>query len=313
MEKIRTKRHGLSKEVSKNLFVLSILAFPLIMFAVFYIGINVNSILLAFRSYNIQGEWKWTGFENFRRFILNMFGKTENVYYRNGLITSLKMYSINLVICMPLYIFFSYILFKKFFGHKTMRAIIMIPQILSGFIVCLVFKKFVSMGVPSLMKSVFSLDSFPDMMTHPSYAFGTVIFFMIWSSFSTSLIVYPNAMKEIDDGILEAARIDGVNDMFRELWYIILPLIYPTISMFLITGFAAILSTAGPVPTFYYKDAPMETITMGYLYWTQVLDATTYNGFPQLAAGGLIMTLVVAPLTLLLKWFLEKFGPVAEY
>ena len=31
--------------------------------------------------------------------------------------------------------------------------------------------------------------------------------------------------------------------------------------------------------------------------------------YPMLSAGGLVMTLIVAPLTLLLKWALEKFGP----
>lgn len=130
---------------------------------------------------------------------------------------------------------------------------------------------------------------------------------MIWTGFATSLIVYPNAMKEIDDEILEAGRVDGIDNLFSELWYIILPLIYPTISTFLITGFASLLSTSGPVATFYMYDAPLEAHNMGYYYWKQVAFASSYSGYPELAAGGLMMTMIMAPLTILLKKFLERY------
>lgn len=307
-----TKQKKLNvKEISKNLFVLSILAYPLLLFIVFYVGINFNSILMAFQSFTIQGEMGWIGLDNFSSFINDVLG--GNAWVSISFTNSLKMYIINLIICMPLYLFFSYILFKKCYGHKFMRAIVMIPQILSGFIMCLIFKKFVTVALPSIMKVNFGYDVFPNLLEHPSFSFGTNIFYMIWISFATSLIVYPNAMNEIDDGILEAAKIDGVNDMFSEMWYIILPLIYPTISTFLITGFSTILTISGSVPTFYMFDAPFETYNMGYFYWKQVIQATSYNGYPQLAAGGLLMTLIVAPLTIMLKNFLEKFGPVAEY
>ena len=309
--KDKKQRGGKTKNLSSNLFVLSILIYPLLLFILFYVVVNFNSILMAFKKITITGEETFIGFQNFSDFIADIRG--GNAWYKISLTNSLKMYIICLVISLPLYIFFSYVLFKKCRGNKIMRAIVMIPQIISGFIMCLVFKKFVSMGLPAFMKSLMGYEEFPNLLMDPRYAFGTNNFYMIWVSFSTSLIVYPNAMNEIDDGILEAGRIDGINSMFSELWYIILPLIYPTISTFLITGFAAILTNAGSLATFYMYDAPYEAYNMGYLYWQQVAVATSYVSYPKLAAGGLLMTFIVAPLTILLKYLLEKFGPVAEY
>ena len=100
--------------------------------------------------------------------------------------------------------------------------------------------------------------------------------------------------------------------MVQELWYIILPLIYPTLSTFLVTGFAGILSNAGPLTTFYLYDAPYETYNMGYYYLIQTTRVSDQSGYPILAAGGLIMTLLVAPLTHLFNHLLEKFGPEVD-
>lgn len=292
-------------------FVFFMLIYPMLLFCIFYIGVNLNSIAMAFKSISITGEETFVWFANFGSFIEKLV--SDDTYVRVSFINSIKMYVLCLVISMPLYIFFSYILYKKCFGHRVWRAIVMVPSILSGFIMCLVFKKFATMGIPAMARSLFGAETFPNLLTDPQYSFGTNIFYMIWTSFSTSLIVYPNAMKEIDDEIIEAAAMDGVDNMFSELYHIILPLIFPTLSTFLITGFAAILSNGGVTATFYMYDAPMEVHNMGYYYWKNVAQSSSFNGYPELAAGGLLMTLIVAPLTILLKTLLEKFGPSCDY
>lgn len=306
---VAKKSNPLQKNVvSKYIFVYSILAYFLILFAVFYVWVNFNSILMAFQSYKLDGTMNWIGFDNFKNFMSKVF--TEGNLVSTSFTNSLKLYIISLVISMPLYIFFSYILFKKCLAHGAMRLLVMLPSILSGFIVCLMFKSFVMKGVPGLMKNYFGVANPPNFFEDSKWAFGTTIFYGIWSSFATNLIVYPNAMKEIDEGILEAARVDGVCNMFQELFYIILPLIYPTITTFLITGLAGILSTDGSLVTLYYEKAPVEVYNMGYYYWKLVKGAgSNYTNYPELAAGGLIMTLIVAPLTLGARWILNKLDP----
>ena len=298
------------KKLHDNLFVASFLIYPIILFLVFYVYVNFNSILLAFKEYDFTGAYKWVGFEQFSRFIKNIQGGSD--LWSTGLINSFRMFFISLIICLPLYVFFSYILFKKCFMHKQLRAIVMIPQIVSGFIICLVFKKFVEGAIPDIMINVFGKESFPNLLQSLEYAFGTTLFYQIWISFATNLIVYPNAMAQIDDGILEAGRIDGVGNIFQELWYLILPLIFPTISTFLITGVAGIFTNASSLPTFYMYSAPTSAVNMGYIYWREVANSTSYLGYPMLAAGGLLMTLFVAPMTILVRWLLEKFGPTTE-
>ena len=242
----RSKRNKLKK----NLFVYSLIAYPLILFLIFYVVVNFNSILLAFQTIDGSGK-SFAGLNNFKTFLSEMFGEGNLLSY--SFINSIKMYFINLVVCMPLYVFFSYLLFKKCFLNKTVSFLVMIPSIMSGLVIALIFVNFIGSNGPLtfiMEKTGWNGGKWLNLLYDEKYAFGTTLFYMIWLSFATSLIVYPTAMRGINPEVLESAKIDGISNMFQELWYIILPLIYPTLTTFLITGFAAIFSTSGPLLEF---------------------------------------------------------------
>lgn len=304
----RSKRNKLKK----NLFVYSLIAYPLILFLIFYVVVNFNSILLAFQTIDGSGK-SFAGLNNFKTFLSEMFGEGNLLSY--SFINSIKMYFINLVVCMPLYVFFSYLLFKKCFLNKTVSFLVMIPSIMSGLVIALIFVNFIGSNGPLtfiMERTGWNGGKWLNLLYDEKYAFGTTLFYMIWLSFATSLIVYPTAMRGINPEVLESAKIDGISNMFQELWYIILPLIYPTLTTFLITGFAAIFSTSGPLLEFYYTDAPDYVSNMGYYFTKMILVDGTEFSYPKYAAGGIILTIIVAPLTILLKWTLEKFGPATE-
>lgn len=304
----RSKRNKLKK----NLFVYSLIVYPLILFLIFYVVVNFNSILLAFQTIDGSGK-SFAGLNNFKTFLSEMFGEGNLLSY--SFINSIKMYFINLVVCMPLYVFFSYLLFKKCFLNKTVSFLVMIPSIMSGLVIALIFVNFIGSNGPLtfiMERTGWNGGKWLNLLYDEKYAFGTTLFYMIWLSFATSLIVYPTAMRGINPEVLESAKIDGISNMFQELWYIILPLIYPTLTTFLITGFAAIFSTSGPLLEFYYTDAPDYVSNMGYYFTKMILVDGTEFSYPKYAAGGIILTIIVAPLTILLKWALEKFGPATE-
>lgn len=206
----------------------SVLIYPLLCFLVFYVFVNANSIIMAFQKIDVYGNKTFYGLQNFKEYLLKMFGGSGSLV-ATSIKNSLLMYGINLIICLPLYILFSYMLYKKCFLHKTIRFIVMIPQVVSAFVICMLFKNFTGGALPDLMKSL-GIKNFPNLLKDVKWMFPTSLFYMIWISFAGSLIVYPNAMKEIDSGITESAQIDGVETMWQELRYIILPLIFPTLS-----------------------------------------------------------------------------------
>ena len=307
------KNETLIKRLKKNanwkslLFQISIYFYPLLLFCVFWVGTNVNSIVMAFQNISaLDGTRSFAGLKNFGDFLNGIFGQSDNALLRTSFINSFKMYFINLSICMPLYLLFSFYMFKKMFGSKIYLIIIMLPSIVSSFIVSLIFKRFVNVVLPDIF-SEFGVE-FPVLLQDPQYTFGTMLFYMIWLSFSTSLIVYPNAMRAIDPQILESARIDGAG-FWREFWSIIMPLIMPTISTFIVIGVSDIFITSGPLVEFFQWNAYPEVYTFGYYFTAKTMTASNEFEYPLMAAGGLILTLMSTPITFLVKWLLEKVTP----
>ncbi len=305
-----------SKQWGRTLFIVSFITYPLLLFLIFYVYVNLNSLRMSFYEIKLDGTWIWSGLSNFKEFIGGM--TEEGNIIGISMSNSIKMYFINLIICMPLYLIFSYMLFKRCFLHKEIRIVVMLPQIISGFVICMLFVNFISgddapIGLLFERLGIFLDENGKpvDLLYSEKYAFGTTIFYGIWLSFGMSLIVYPNAMKEISSEIIESAQLDGVSNMFQEMWYIILPLIYPTLSTFLITGLASIFSDSGSILAFYERNAPDYVNNIGY-YYSKLVLAANEQSYPMLAAGGLLMTAIVAPLTVLLRYVLEKYGPSTE-
>ena len=307
MENTKQRKKKNYKQIG---FIASVLFYPLLLFFIFYVVINFNSIIMAFENIDVYGKVTFAGLDNFIEY-WKLLTSAQGSLVAISLKNSLLMYFINLIICMPLYILFSYMLYKKCFLNRTIRFIVMIPQVVSSFVICMLFMNFTGSALPDLMEVLFKIENFPNLLRNTKYIFPTTLFYMIWISFSGSLIVYPNAMKEIDSGVTESAQIDGVSNMFQELRYIILPLIFPTLSTFLVTGFAGIFLNCGPLIEFYLYEADTSVYNMGYYFITGVMTGKKMD-YPLLSAGGIILTLVSAPLTYLVKFGLDKLDPVED-
>lgn len=290
------------------MFVIAILAYPLGLTIFFFSTINILSIIMSFQSYDYFGNATFVGFKNYAEVIKTAFEGGE--LFAISLANSLLMYIIPLFIMLPLYIFFSYYIFKKARGGRLTQFVSMITRLIPGMVFALTFKMMVESALPSIFLQ-FGVDM-PKLFGDPKYTFGTTIFYTCWLSFSTSLIVYPNAMNSIQQEIFESASIDGCDNIFSELWYIILPLIFPTLETFLVTGFASIFENSGPLITFWLYDAPREVWNVPYFLYIRTFRSSNTMGHPFNAATGVILTAIVAPLTMLLRWALDKFGPSVE-
>lgn len=304
------RKSGFAKKKRYDyIFVFLCLLYPIGLWAFFFFSTNTLSLVMAFQKISYDGTRTFNGLNNFVDFISEM--KRQGGYLHYGFINTFKNYLIPLFICMPLTIIFSYYIFKRTKGSRFVQTVSLIPSLIPGMVIALVFKRFVETALPSIAVNL-GIDNLPKFFSDPKYTYGTTLFYSIWLSFSSGLILYPNAMNAIQQEIFESASIDGVDNIFSELWHIVLPLIFPTMETFLITGFAGFMGASGPLLTFWLYNAPMETYDVGYYFYLQTFRASNEMGYPMLAAGGLLMTLVIAPLTYLLRHCLDKYGPKTE-
>lgn len=79
------------------------------------------------------------------------------------------------------------------------------------------------------------------MSTNSPLFWVTVCLINIWKEVGWDAIVYLSAMAGIDQGLYEAAKVDGANRLQR-IWHITLPGIKPTIVVLLIMGIGGALN-----------------------------------------------------------------------
>lgn len=118
------------------------------------------------------------------------------------------------------------ILYKKPRGWRAVRVIYMIPSIISNAAVAMIFVNIYnpSYGVINSFLRLVNLGGLQrNWLFDPSTSFVSVM--MIWTLFSgyNTTLILAQALS-IDEGILEAARVDGANKVQADL-LIVLPLV----------------------------------------------------------------------------------------
>ena len=298
------KKFNRSKRI-ELIFYIFMLAYPVVQFCIFYLGVNFNSILLAFQKIDVaNNKVSWT-FDNFKNAIYNI-RLTDNwpIMIKN----SVKSYFLCLVIGTPLGLFFSYYIAKKFVGAKVFRVLLFLPSILSAIVLTTIFHLFVENGYPELMEELFHVQK-KGLIENEKTRYATIIFFNLFTGFGVNVLMYANAMSEIPEEMIEAAHLDGAVGL-AEFWHITLPSIFPTVTTFLIIGVASIFTNQYGLFAFYAEATiPPELNNLGLFMYTEVLSATTDADYPILATYGLLMSCVAIPLTYIVKWVLEKVGP----
>lgn len=288
--------------IKEKLFILALLAYPLLNFAIFYIGVNANSILLAFQKVDINGKFLSVTLENFK-IVYDKITLTGGEYIQ-GFKNSIIWYLISTFFSFTLTILFAYYVYKKCVFGKAFKLIIMLPAIISPVCVALMFEKFV-VSLPVFF-STFGVRV-PNFFKDSEYVFATNLFYSLWGSFGSGVIVYSNTMTGIDSGVVESARIDGVTNV-QEIWYITIPLLMPVIATYVTTGVVGILGNSGPLYLFYEYDAPYETTLVGYLMFKETMRLGSQN-YPVMSAMGMIMTFITFPIVIMVKNLMQKLDP----
>ena len=306
-----TKNKGKIGLKSDRLFYCLILIFPVLQFIIFYIGVNLNSFLLAFKNIELDDNYHYVitfGFEGFRK----AFDLLKDPEMAHIVEISFLSYFIKTAVSVPLGLLFSYYIAKKLFGAKFFRVVLFLPSILSAIVMVTLFRYFVDNAIPAMIEDITGQEgvlSFLSMSDNVQYA--TIMFYNLWIGFGVSVLMYANAMSGIDPSVLEAAKIDGAT-AFKEFWHITMPSIFSTLSVFLIAGVAGIFTDQLNLYSFYGGDPQVANKTFGYYMFFMTNSGAINNDmtkYPMLSAFGLMMTAVAVPLTFIVKRLLEKFGP----
>lgn len=302
MEKQALTKRKIDK---KLIFYIVCFALPVIQFLIFYVGVNFQSILLAFQKY----DGKTTSFYFDKQDLWVNFKKVfEELTETNTLLIALKnsliLWGATSIIGTVAAVFFSYYIYKQKGTGRFFRFILFIPSILPAILLAIVFKLFTGDVIPVLFDAPKVLEATPDIR------FTAVVFYTVWIGFGTQILLYTGTMEQISPAVIEAGQIDGVTPM-KELWYIVIPEVIPTIGTFLVAGVAGAFMNQANLYNFYGQTASSDNYTLGYYMFSMVQKNIELGYgeafYPYASAVGLCCTLLAVPPTLLLRKFFARF------
>ncbi|MBO5048820.1 MAG: sugar ABC transporter permease [Oscillospiraceae bacterium] len=285
-------------------FYMLVMAFPVIQFLVFYIGVNAKSIMMAFQRIDVANNTTTWTMDNIRNAFQMMTGNPQML---NILSVSLLSYLLTNGIGIPLALFFSYYIYKKMPLHGFFRVILFLPSIISAIVLATIYQFFVERAIPVAFNQFFDIKT-EGLMVNPDSCYIFLVFYNVLIGFGTTVLMYSNAMSGISDELAGAAQIDGAS-LFREFWHVSLPMIFPTLMTFLVAGVATIFTNHFNLFSFFGENAPDGVQTYGYYLYVKTQGAKSIAEYPILSAMGILMTVVVVPVTMLVKQLLEKYGP----
>ena len=295
------KGNGLKK--NKRKFVFIMLAIPCIHWLVFWLYININSILFAFKL--PAGGWSLNNFVMFWD-SLTARGGEINIALKNTLAYFLS----TVVVVIPFSIFIAYFIYKRIVAYKFFRIIFYLPAIISTVALVGVYKEFIQPWGPlvKIIESIGGKTPVKGFLGDYNTATGAIVAYCIWTGFAGNMLLFSGAMSRIPLEIIEAEKIEGCG-FFAELIHVILPLIWPTISTVLIFTMTGIFTSSGPILLF--TEGQFETMTISYWIFNNVykVGGGSYN---MVSCAGLCFTVAGVPIILFVRWLLDRFEAV-EY
>ena len=301
--KFHAKRQA---RTGQMLFLICMLAIPIVNWLVFWLYVNFSSILLAFQT-DVAGEIKWTtqNLVTFWKAItdngndLNLALKNTGLYFLSGA-----------VITMPLSLLVSYFLSKKISAYKFFRIVFYLPCIIP----------------PIVLTSVFSQSLLPTgpvgellQKINPNYPINgplrvndsviptlTIILYTVLTGIGGDMLIFSGAMSRIPHELFESAKLDGCGPL-REVVKIVLPLILSTVSTKIVLLISGIFSASGPIMLLVTGE--YRTSTIAFWIYNIVKEEGDYN---LVATAGLCFTVVLIPLIILVRALMDKLSDV-EY
>lgn len=296
------KKIVLRKKIDgKLIFYVGLMILPLLQFVVFYIGVNFQSLLMAFQKYDsFETSFYFDHSDllvNFKR----MFSEAGSllVMLKNSLIVWFFASLMGTVLA----VLFSYYIFKKKFAGRFFKFILFIPSILPAVLMSSIFQNFVN----SIFPILFGTGRLMDVVETPlNTQFSVAVFYTIWIGFGTQVLLYTGVMEQISPSVVEAAKLDGASPL-REFLSIILPEVIPTVGTFLVAGVAGAFINQANLFNFFGDNGHWSIRTLGYHMFSLVQAKGGEVDYPYLSALGICCTVIAIIPTLLLRKYFAKF------
>lgn len=189
----------------------------------------VVGIFFSFTNYIGVGEWEFIGLANYK-VLFSDPAILQSYLFTMGfaLVTVILVNIISFLLAVGLT---ARIRFKV-----ALRAVFVIPMVISGIIIAYVFNFLFSNSLPALGESLGISWLSESLLGNPDLAWVAVVIVTAWQAIPSTLLIYIAGILSIPGDVYEAADIDGASK-FQQLTRITVPLVFGYVVINIVLGF----------------------------------------------------------------------------
>lgn len=299
----------LSKNTRNKIFIACMLAYPLLHFFIFFVIVNINSVMMTFQEFDWDtGKYTFTGFSNYITVFKDLASNKET---QRTIINSLLYFPVTNFISLPLSLLFSYFLYKKVKLSGIFRVIFFLPSILPIVVLTMTFRFTfdASLGpINAILKGLgMTAEQIPSWFGKYPTSQIMIFVYCIWAGLGFNIILLSGSIARIPTEIMEYNKLEGVS-MTRELGQIVIPLIWPTITTTFILGASSVFGVM--LQPLLLTPGNANTMTIALKIYNGVL---LNRDLPNLTTFGIVLSLIGAPIIMLMKYGMGKIFADVEY
>lgn len=307
------KNYFKSRKTRQAVFLSSLVIIPLINFLVFWLYVNLQTIVLTFQRFNVStGEYEFIAFDRyvevFKEYVLGEVPKSQNVY-----LNSLRAIVINIII-LPIAFVSSYSFYKKIRFQKFFRVLFMFPSIISLVVLTMVYRYMFNgdFGPVAILFEKITCTKTSWLSEDSEHLWTLIYIFCIWAGLGTNVIMISGAMLRIPGDITDSCLIDGVG-FWREAVQIVLPLVMPTIGIYFISILTSSLSFTMQ-PMLIAKNVGVENkyLTMSW-YIFRSTEGGSRDQMLQASTVGIVFSVLILPFIIGARVLANKITPEVSF
>lgn len=281
-----------------NVVLVTFCAPFLVIFVTFFIFPFLNGLVMSFTNSNgFTDVYDWVGFDNYIKLL------TDDARFAQSFGITILFTVLNVVIGNVLALLLAFVIESGVKGKNLFRTAYFLPYVFALVIIGFTWKFIFVQWIPQFAQAVHWDWLVQDYLGNPDIAIYSVIVMQIWYQLGYYLVIYIAGMQAVDRSLLEAAEVDGASTV-KKYWRVVVPLLYPSISVCLFTGIAsslkvfdAILSLTGGGPGY-----ATEVVSLN-IYYEALGDAQLY-GYGM--AKSIVLAVLIFAVTYVQRRFFEK-------
>ncbi len=268
----------------------------IVLYTMFFIYPLIQGILISFTSWDgITTKKTFIGFDNY----IAMFKDKRVLSSLNfTFILTVSMIVGEIVIGLGL----ALLLETKMKLQGFYRTMYFIPALLCGMTVSLIFMKIFQYGIPQIGEALdIEWLKYNPLSTHWG-AVCSIIFLMLWQGVAIPTLLFIGGLSSVPDDVLEAAKIDGANDV-QTFFFVKVPFLLTSITMVFILAMKSGLLAYDVIVTLTY--GTMDTESIGLLIYNYGINSFRY-GYSNAIA--IVMFLIIIVFSALQIRITSRYG-----